>query len=236
MAKGLTPRQRSVLMRIGEGLLEQNYPPTLREIGSLEGITSTNGVRCVLEALEKKKYITRKRYQSRAIELTETGKSEVMKEMGMDVGNEVYPTSAISISLNETVHEASRIVQIPLLGRVAAGLPLLAQENIDTHIAIDADYAPKGDTFALRVKGQSMIEAGIHDGDVVFCRAQDDAETGDIVVALIGDEATVKYFHPEDDHIILKPANEFFGAIVIDHNAPEFRIIGKVVSLFRRYG
>ncbi len=235
MAIKLTDRQRSVLVRIGEGLKEQNYPPTLREIGEKEGISSTNGVRSVLEALEKKGYISRKRYQSRAIELTEMGKSVVLKALGADIGEDISVQGARSISLSDTLHEASQVIEIPIVGRVAAGVPLLAQENVEDHIAMDADYAPKGETFALRVKGKSMIDAGIHDGDVVFCRMQDDADAGEIVVALIGDEATVKYFHPERDKIVLKPANEFFGPIIVEKGAPDFRVLGKVVSLFRRF-
>lgn len=98
-----------------------------------------------------------------------------------------------------------------------------------------ADYVHMGETFALRIKGQSMVDAGILDGDVVFCRKQDEAHPGDIVVALIGDEATVKFYHPEKDRVVLKPANEFMGPVVIDKTVQDFRILGRVVSLFRRY-
>ncbi len=235
MAKELTYRQRSVLVRIGEGLRDQGYPPTLREIGEEEGIRSTNGVRSVLEALEKKGYITRKRYQSRAIELSETGRAEVMKVFGGEMDDDMLPGGSRSISINATVDEARTVVTIPLLGRVAAGEPLLAEQNIDEHVALDAEYAPRGETFALRVKGESMIEEGIYDGDVVFCRVQDDAEPGEIVVALIGDEATVKYYYPERNRVILKPANQYFGPITVEPDTPGFRILGKVVGLYRRY-
>ncbi|MFC2170550.1 transcriptional repressor LexA [Calditrichota bacterium] len=230
MAKHITDRQKAVLLRIGEGLRDQNYPPTLREIGALEGITSTNGVRCVLDALEKKGYITRKKYQSRAIEFTAKGRNEVMPSLA-GTGD----ATIVSISMSDTLGSASRIVYVPLVGKVAAGVPLLAEQNIEQQIAVDEDFAPKGETFALRVKGQSMIEAGIHDGDVVFCRVQNDAVPGDIVVALIGDEATVKYYHPEGDRILLKPANEYFGPIVVDSDTEGFQVLGKVVSLFRKY-
>ncbi len=239
MAKKLTDRQRSVLVRIGEGLRDHNYPPTLREIGEEEGIRSTNGVRSVLEALEKKGYITRKRYQSRAIELTDRGKDEVVQVLGTDNSDEPYMdesgAAARTISLNATVDEARNVVTIPVLGRVAAGLPLLAEQNIDEHVALDAEYAPHGETFALRVKGESMIEEGIHNGDVVFCRVQENAEPGEIVVALIGDEATVKYYYPEKNRVVLKPANQYFGPIVVEADTPGFRILGKVVGLYRRY-
>ncbi|MFH0881397.1 MAG: transcriptional repressor LexA [bacterium] len=236
MAQKLTPRQQSVLKRIGEGLMERGYPPTFREIGEAEGIQSTNGVRSILEALEKKGYLLRRRYRSRAIELTSEGKQIALERY---IGREVDETPSRGphmVELSEIINRTNRIVEIPLYGEaVAAGQPLLAENNLKGHIAIDADYAPKGETFALRVKGQSMIEAGIHDGDVVFCRKQDNAEPGDIVVALIGDEATVKYYHPEKDRIVLRPANEFMGPIIIEKDLSDFRILGKVVSLFRRY-
>jgi len=236
MATQLTNRQRSVLMRIGDGLRIKGYPPTFREIGEAEGIHSTNGVRSILEALEKKGYIIRERYRSRAIELTEIGKSIVMPEIGDDT-SETESGQSRTVELNsEIIYNSGKIVEIPIYGEaVAAGQPLLAENNIQGHIAVDADYAPKGETFALRVKGTSMIEAGIHDGDVVFCRKQDNAEPGDIIVALIGEEATVKYFHPEKDRIVLKPANEFMGPIIVERGVDDFRILGKVVSLFRRY-
>jgi len=221
-------------MRIVDGIINQGYPPTFREIGAVEGIRSTNGVRCILDALEKKEYIIRHKYQSRAIELTELARQEI---------SQILPTShtwkhfttAPEIELSEMVLESNKIVTIPILGRVAAGEPLFAEQNIDSHIAIDADYAPSGETFALRVKGSSMIGAGIYDGDVVFCRVQENAEPGEIVVALIGDEASVKYFHPEKERILLKPDNPDFAPIIVKKDDSEFRILGKVVGLFRRY-
>ncbi|MCB2200830.1 transcriptional repressor LexA [bacterium] len=236
MADTLTDRQRSVLMRIGEGIRSHGYPPTFREIGEKEGIQSTNGVRSILDALEKKGYITRHRYRSRAIELTQIARHLVLEPYIGSEEVEPHEGGAKTIELSEMVYTSERVISIPIYGEaVAAGQPLLAENNIRGHIAIDADYAPKGETFALRVKGQSMIEAGIHDGDVVFCRKQDEATPGDIIVALIGEEATVKYYHPEKGRIILKPANEYMGPIIVDENVDEFRILGKVVSLFRRY-
>jgi len=236
MAQKLTLRQKSVLKRIGEGLMEQGYPPTFREIGEAEGIQSTNGVRSILEALEKKGYLSRKRYRSRAIELTNLGKQIALEDFIGDDIDDSATSSARTIELSDMIQPTTRVVEIPIYGEaVAAGQPLLAENNLRGHIAVDADYAPKGETFALRVKGQSMIEAGIHDGDVVFCRKQEDAIPGDIVVALLGDEATIKYYHPEKDRIVLKPANEFMGPIIVEKNTPDFRILGKVVSLFRRY-
>ena len=236
MADTLTARQRSVLMRIGEGIRQHGYPPTFREIGEKEGIQSTNGVRSILDALEKKGYITRHRYRSRAIELTQVARQIVLEPyIGTDA-EDVVEGGAKTIELSEMVYTTDRVISIPIYGEaVAAGQPLLAENNIRGHIAIDADYTPKGETFALRVKGQSMIEAGIHDGDVVFCRKQESADPGDIIVALIGEEATVKYYHPEKGRIVLKPANQFMGPIVVEEEVDGFHILGKVVSLFRRY-
>ena len=234
MSIELTARQQSVLTLIAAGIQEHGYPPTLREIGVEEGISSTNGVRSILKALEKKGYITRKRYQSRAIELTEKAR-DVVRDSGEHSIQRDSGGSDI-ISLNDTVTPSSQVVLIPIRGfGVAAGNPLEAHDDIEGHIAIDANYAPHGETFALRVKGQSMIDAGIHDGDIVFCRKQDNADKGEIVVALIGNEATVKYFKPERDRVILEAANEYFGPIVVDRDAPDFRIVGKVVSLYRKF-
>ncbi|MBD3165462.1 transcriptional repressor LexA [bacterium] len=229
MAEGLTPRQESVLRLIVQGIQERGYPPTFREIGQHEGISSTNGVRGILDALEKKGYVERKRYQSRAIELTDKAKRFLFGDRPSD------ESSVYSVELSDAIMPTSRIVTIPVIGNVAAGSPILAEENTEGHIAIDADYAPRGETFALRIRGDSMIEAGIHDDDIVFCRVQDDAEQGEIVVALIGDEATAKYYHPERDRVVLKPANQYYGPIVVERDAPGFRILGKVMGLYRKY-
>lgn len=185
----------------------------------------------ILDALEKKGYIIRHKYQSRAIELTKIAK-EVYQEEAIQRGDALG--RGRSVELNETVLGTSRVVEIPVLGRVAAGEPLFADQNIESHVALDADYAPRGETFALRVKGNSMMGAGIFDGDVVFCRVQEKAERGETVVALINDEATVKYFHPAKDRIILKPDNPDFKDIEVEKGAADFRILGKVVGLYRR--
>ena len=233
--EALTNRQRSVLFRIAEGIRDRGYPPTFREIGAEEGIQSTNGVRSILLALEKKGYIKRLAYRSRAIELTGKGREVVLAEFIGDRIGSLNNISAKSIEINDMVQTAAKIIEIPIIGRVAAGVPLLAEENYDGKIAMDADLAPRGETFALRIKGQSMIDAGINEGDVVFCHVQDDADPGDIVVAMIGDEATVKYYRPEKDRIVLEAANRYFGPIMVEPDSPGFRILGKVVGLYRRF-
>jgi repressor LexA len=124
--------------------------------------------------------------------------------------------------------------RVPILGRVAAGEPLLAEQNIDGEISVDNSYFEGENVFALRVRGDSMEDAGIFDGDHVFVRQQPACNSGDIVVAIIGDEATVKYYYPEKGKIRLEPANENYGPIIIEDSTPGFRIIGKVIGLIRK--
>ncbi len=123
---------------------------------------------------------------------------------------------------------------VPVVGRVAAGMPILAVENIDGHIAVDQSFLPSGEVFSLQITGESMKDEGIHDGDYVLVRKQDWARKGEIVVAVIGDEATVKKFYPERNKVRLQPANEAFGPIIVEKNTPGFFIAGKVVGLMRR--
>ncbi|MBD3298064.1 MAG: transcriptional repressor LexA [candidate division Zixibacteria bacterium] len=135
----------------------------------------------------------------------------------------------------ELVEEVpTNVMPIPVVGRVAAGLPLLAVENIDGHVAVDQSFLPSGEVFSLRVTGESMRDEGIKDGDLVLVKKQDSAYKGDIVVAVIGEEATVKKFYPDRGRVRLEPANPEFGPIIVDKNAPGFFIAGKVVGLLRR--
>ncbi|GAB4326300.1 MAG: transcriptional repressor LexA [Candidatus Zixiibacteriota bacterium] len=128
----------------------------------------------------------------------------------------------------------TNVLPIPVVGRVAAGLPLLAVENIDGHVAVDQSFLPSGEVFSLRVTGESMRDEGIKDGDLVLVKKQDSAYKGDIVVAVIGEEATVKKYYPDRGRVRLEPANPDFGPIIVDKNAPGFFIAGKVVGLLRR--
>jgi len=203
--RAITSHQREVLDYIGDHASQFGYPPTLREIGLKFAIGSTNGVRCILASLEKKGYIRRSPHLSRGIEIVSVSK------------------------------RSSGTVTVPIIGRVAAGLPLLALENLEGDILIDRDYFPYTDGFALRVKGRSMIDVGIMDGDVILARPNLPVEPGSIVVALIGEEATVKKYYPEIDRVRLEPANPQFGPIIVDHDTPGFYIAGKVVGLYRRY-
>jgi len=208
MPKPLTERQRAIYEFIVNAI-RAGGPPTIREIMDVFGINSTNGVRTTLETLEKKGYIRRRARRSRGIELVDY----------------VGPAS-LSADLRE----------VPLVGRRAAGTPILATQNIENTLNVDASLVPaSGDVFALRIHGESMCDAGILDGDIVIARQQDRAEHGDIVVALLNDDATVKRYAPDPDGIQLLPANEAFDPIVVPPNTEGFRIAGKVVSLMRRF-
>lgn len=209
----LTPRQKEVLDLISESLDRRGYPPTLREIGERLGIRSTNGVNDHLVALTKKGYLQRQDLKSRALRV-------------MGSSSEPPP------------ERITDLVEIPLLGRVAAGQPILAEERLEDRLRVDRLLIGNHrEVFALRVLGDSMIDAGIHDGDFVFVRKQPTANPGDIVVAMINDEATVKYFYPEADRIAFKPANTRMQPIYVHRD--DFRpvnLMGTVVGLYRRFG
>lgn len=222
--QGLTKRQEQTLDFIRRSISERGYPPTLREIGEHMGIRSTNGVNDHLRALERKGYLRREDMKSRALKLVDSGAA-----------------LAGSLPENDAMPEAEdrtdeQLVEIQVLGRVAAGLPLLAQENVVDTVKIDRMLVRGGrDVFGLRVTGDSMIEAGIFSGDYIFVRKQATAERGEIVVALIGDEATVKYFYPERDYVRFQPANARMAPILV--RASDFKatmLLGKVVGVFRR--
>ncbi len=211
----LTDRQKEVLRFICETSEERGYPPTIREIGEEMEIRSTNGVNDHLKALERKGYLTRGEQQSRS--LVATKRARLVLGLGK-------PRTA-------------DMVEIPVLGRVAAGAPLLAQENIQDSVRIDSFLLGGSgkEVFALRVKGESMIEAGIHDGDYLFVKKAPSAHQGEIVVALIEDEATVKYYYPETDRIRFQPANKDMEPIYVHKS--QFRqtmILGKVVGVYRK--
>jgi repressor LexA len=211
--QGLTKRQEQTLDFIRKSIEERGYPPTLREIGEYMGIRSTNGVNDHLRALERKGYLRREDMKSRALKLVE---------------DNAHPPR------NTPVEDD--FLEVRVLGRVAAGLPLFAEENVVDTIRVDRMLVRGGrETFGLRVTGDSMIEAGILSGDYIFVRKQSSADRGDIVVALIGDEATVKYYYPERDYVRFQPANAQMAPILV--RATDFKskmLLGKVVGVFRR--
>lgn len=206
--KALTDRQQEVYDFIRSRTEEAKLPPTVREIGEKFNISSTNGVRSILAALIKKGYIKRAPRLSRGIEIIE---------------EETKPSI-----------QPENSVEIPIIGRVAAGTPILAVQNLEGTVTVDRDFlASQPNVFALHVKGDSMINAGIFDGDLVFARAQTVANRGEIIIAQVDDEATVKYYQPQDDHIELRPANPKYSPIIVkpDH---KFSIAGRVIGVMRK--
>lgn len=212
--QGLTKRQEQTLDFIRKSILERGYPPTLREIGEYMGIRSTNGVNDHLRALERKGYLRREDMKSRALKLMEDAVPANSPANGGD----------------------DDLIEVRILGRVAAGLPLFAEENVIDTIHVDRMMVRGGrDVFGLRVTGDSMIDAGILSGDYIFVKRQATADRGDIVVALIGDEATVKYYFPERDYVRFQPANAQMAPILV--RATDFKstmLLGKVVGVYRK--
>ena len=213
----LTERQREILMFIVKETESRGFPPTIREIGEEMDIRSTNGVNDHLKALERKGYLNRGEQQSRSL----------------------VPTKRARLLLGLGVKKESGMVEVPLLGKVAAGAPLLAQENAEDSVRIDSFLLGGNgrEVFALRVKGQSMIEDGIFDGDYVFVKKTATAGHGEIVVAMIEGEATVKRYYPEGDVIRFQPANARMQPIYVRQS--DFRsvdIIGVVIGVYRQYG
>ena len=224
MSEPLTERQEKILSFIKKSIQEQGYPPTIREIGEHFGIRSTNGVNDHLKALERKGYLLRGELKSRALSVIEGGRSAAGR----------FPR--ISRRELSAVPEGEAL-EIPVVGKVAAGQPILAQENITDHVRIDSMLLGDGGrkVFALRVAGDSMIGDGIFDGDYIFVRKQLQANAGEIVVAMIEEEATVKRFYPEGERVRFQPSNPRLKPIYV--NRDEFRetqIIGVVVGVYRK--
>ncbi|HEY2028697.1 MAG TPA: transcriptional repressor LexA [Myxococcales bacterium] len=223
MTEPLTERQEKILAFIKKSIVDQGYPPTIREIGEFFGIRSTNGVNDHLKALERKGYLQRGELKSRALSVIEGGRSSKVTS---------FPKRR-----ELTVAGGGDVAEIPVVGKVAAGAPILAQENITDHVRIDSMLI--GDSgkrvFALRVAGDSMIGDGIFDGDYIFVKKQIQAQPGEIVVAMIEDEATVKRFYPEGDRVRFQPSNPRLKPIYVHRD--EFRetqIIGVVVGVYRK--
>ena len=202
MSEGnITPKQKEILEYIKDQILTRGFPPAVREICEAVNLKSTSSVHSHLETLEKNGYIRRDPTKPRAIEILDDNFNLTRREM----------------------------VNIPIIGRVAAGEPLLAEQNIEDYFPIPVEYMPNKQTFMLQVQGESMINAGIFDGDLVIVEQQPTAENGDIVVAMIEDSATVKRFYKEDGHYRLQPENDSMEPIIVN----EVSIIGKVVGLYR---
>ena len=197
----ITAKQQEILEYIKETILKKGYPPAVRETCEAVHLKSTSSVHSHLETLEEKGYIRRDPTKPRTIEI-------------------------IDDCFNLTRRE---VVNVPLLGTVAAGVPLLAEENIENYYPIPVELLPNADTFMLNVKGNSMINAGIFDGDQLIVERCSTAYDGEIVVALVDDSATVKRFYKEDGYYRLQPENDEMEPILVDH----LEILGKVIGLFR---
>lgn len=229
----LTQRQKMVLEFIQNTIDTDGYPPTLREIGNFMGIRSTNGVNDHLRALERKGYLTRKDMKSRTLRPT-PAVERLLKGSTLSSSpssSSSSPSFEPDLELND-----DNLVDIPILGRVAAGALQEAIEHPTDHVRIDRMLiGGQRDVFGLRIRGESMIEAGIHDGDYVFVRKQLEANRGQIVIALVGDEATCKYFYPERDHIRLEPANSNMAPILIPKTDwRDTQLLGVVVGVYRK--
>jgi repressor LexA len=213
----LTDRQKQILHFIVRESESRGFPPTIREIGEEMDIRSTNGVNDHLKALERKGYLIRGEQQSRSL----------------------VPTKRARLVLGLGARKDGNLVDVPLLGKVAAGAPLLAAENLEDSVRIDSFFLGSAgkEVFALRVRGDSMIEDGIFDGDYLFVRKTPAASPGDIVVALIEQEATVKRFYPEVDRVRFQPANRAMLPIYVSKS--DFRstmILGIVIGVYRKMG
>ena len=197
----ITAKQQEILDYIKNEILNKGYPPTVRDICEAVNLKSTSSVHSHLDTLEKNGYIRRDPTKPRAIEI-------------------------IDENFNLTRRE---VVNVPLVGRVAAGEPILAVENIESYFPIPAEYMPNAESFMLKVKGESMINAGIMDGDQILVERCQTAHNGDMVVALVEDSATVKTYYKEADHIRLQPENDTMEPIIV----PNCEILGKVFGVLR---
>ena len=211
----LTKKQRVVLEAIAKAIDEKGYVPAVREICASIGLSSPSTVQVHLNSLEERGFIHRDAQKSRSITLTAKGR----EELG------IVDTPATIVEPTDF-----NLITLPLVGQVAAGVPILAEENIEDTITLPVDIVTDSASFLLSVHGDSMIEAGINDGDYLVVREQSVANNGDIVVALIDDGATVKRFYREADHIRLQPENSSMEPI----RTRDCAIVGKVVALFRR--
>src|SRR5512140_2510034 len=229
MASGLTERQLEVLRFIANEIEQRGYPPTIREIGEALDIASTNGVNDHLKALERKGYLQRDPVKSRALIPT----SAARHVLG---GNRAGDDNVVSLAARRDSRPATRLVEIPIVGRVAAGQPILAQEQIEDTVQVDSFFlGTSKKVYGLRVQGDSMIGDGILSGDYIFVKKQLHAEDGDIVVALIDDEATVKRVYFEGDRVRFQPSNPRMAPIYVRES--DFRstmILGIVVGIYRK--
>jgi len=208
----LNKREKAILKYIEKQVKENGYPPSVREIGKAVGLSSTATVHSYITALEKKGYIKKENQKGRTLKLLKGG---------LDGQEKIKEKPAYS---------GKELVDVPVIGKITAGAPILAVENVTDTFPIPVDFVGNSESFMLTVRGESMIEAGILDGDYILVKKQDIARNGEIVVALIGEEATVKTFYKEDGHIRLQPENSTMDPIIV----PDCRVLGKVAGVFRK--
>lgn len=216
-ARAMTARQQRILEVIKEAVEARGYPPSVREIGDAVGLTSPSSVAHQLRVLEEKGFLRRDPNRPRALEVMTDGDAPPVEPPVAQVDDELA-------ALRSTT------ALVPVLGRIAAGGPILAEESVEAIFPLPRDITGDGELFLLHVSGDSMVDAAICDGDYVVVRKQDTAESGEIVAALLGDEATVKTLKRRDGHVWLMPHNPSYAPILGD----EARILGRVVSVLRR--
>ena len=207
----LNKREKAIVANIEKQINANGYPPSVREIGKAVGLRSTATVHGYLAKLQEKGYIKKEQQKGRTLKLLKGGLGE----------NKPSP---------KPVYSGKELVDVPVIGKITAGAPILAVENITDTFPIPIDFVGNSESFMLTVRGESMIEAGILDGDYILVKRQNTAENGQIVVALIEDEATVKTFYKEKDHIRLQPENSSMDPIIV----PDCKILGKVAGVFRK--
>ena len=210
--EGLNKREKAILKYIEKAVVENGYPPSVREIGKAIGLKSTATVHAYIARLTEEGYIAKQNNKGRTLKLLKGGNGEPIEPAKKDF------------------YLQKELVDVPLVGKITAGAPILAVENVTDTFPIPIDFVGNSESFMLTVRGESMIEAGILDGDYILVRKQNTANNGEIVVALIEDEATVKTFYKEATHIRLQPENSTMDPIIV----PNCDILGKVIGVFRK--
>ena len=215
--KELTVRQKQILRYITKQIQSNGYAPSVREIGKAVGLSSTATVHSHLQKLEKLGYIKKENQKGRTLRI-------LKKE------DDLYEPKRLQREPSKAFYNKKEMVDVPVVGKITAGSPILAVQNVTDTFPIPLDVVGNSQSFMLVVSGESMIEAGILDGDYILVRRQNVAENGEIIVALIDDEATVKTFYKEKDHIRLQPENSTMDPIIV----PDCKILGKVIGVFRK--
>lgn len=228
ISQNLSGRQREIFLAIYYAIAENGFPPTVRELGEIVGLNSPSSVKYQLDSLEEAGFIARDRRRPRTIEITTLGQ-EYLQQQILPVDSVPTPKPASTINPTSLADEYSEAVQVPLVGDIAAGSPILAEQHVEEFFSLPRQLTGKGELFMLKVHGESMVDAAICDGDWVVVRKQEVAENGEIVAALLEEEATVKVLKRQDGHTWLLPRNPEYAPMPGD----DAKIMGKVVSVLR---